>query len=329
MSNKVPSCPRCGYDLSGQVAACESADADSFPIRGVCSECGLSFWWRDVFRPDQYWLPGFIEHARLWLTLPAAWRTWSWAAVPPRFWGKIRLEHRPRLIRLALWLFLIFCVPFVLAGIPGVMCFWPRTRSQWHFVTTPLALSRPWTEHAWQAAPFGTGPIARFLSLFPSFFPAALALSISFPLMLACLRTTRAHARLSMAHLARAATYQLAWLAPFAIAKYIAIACFNVTHYAPTTARALPSGGIVFGWSPGWALTCLQLAIAIVRSANHQSPLWLGLISVWWGWWWWCTLSRGFRLDKPATGLDRRAVPSLLVAATLLVLNPQFLRDFL
>ncbi len=43
-STARPACPRCDYDLAGQVAAWTTR----CPLDGTCPECGLAFAWRDV-----------------------------------------------------------------------------------------------------------------------------------------------------------------------------------------------------------------------------------------------------------------------------------------
>ena len=39
-------CPRCGYDLSGEIATWTEA----CPVRGLCTECGLEFAWGEGIR---------------------------------------------------------------------------------------------------------------------------------------------------------------------------------------------------------------------------------------------------------------------------------------
>lgn len=94
-----PSCPRCGYDLSGAAAAWSHAESTSCPMRGTCSECGLEFAWGDllspVFRPPAW----SFEHAemrrvsRLILTMFRS-------LTPGRVFAEIRLEIPVRAGRL-------------------------------------------------------------------------------------------------------------------------------------------------------------------------------------------------------------------------------------
>ncbi len=56
-----PRCPRCGYDLSGHTESWASA----CEIEGRCSECGLAFWWSDVFAPLWVGPRWSFEHQRV------------------------------------------------------------------------------------------------------------------------------------------------------------------------------------------------------------------------------------------------------------------------
>lgn len=92
----IPECPRCGYDQSGIVAAWTEA----CPLTGTCSECGLSFSWRDVLDSRFFGPHWSFEHAarprlrQLWST---AWRTLA----PWIIWRRLGLPHKVRPLRLA------------------------------------------------------------------------------------------------------------------------------------------------------------------------------------------------------------------------------------
>jgi len=102
-------CPRCFYDLRGIVATWD----DSCPMRGVCSECGLEFAWRDVCDPLADAPLWCIEYAPHSLMRSAA-RTWraSWTG---RLWRELRLPHAVRWRRIALYLLIL--VPIMYFGI--------------------------------------------------------------------------------------------------------------------------------------------------------------------------------------------------------------------
>lgn len=104
----TPTCPRCGYDLGGAVAAWngsgkEQCEGASCPLEGVCSECGLSFAWADVMRPDRV-TPGWsFEHTPVGVGMGASlvrlFRTLIRLMRPRRLWGGMPLAvsvHRGR-----------------------------------------------------------------------------------------------------------------------------------------------------------------------------------------------------------------------------------------
>jgi hypothetical protein len=85
VTSPTPSCPRCGYDLSGAIAAWPR---DSCPVSGICSECGLRILWRDVLNPVYAANNLFFETVRrgyaraffnTWWRAIRPWRLWAWA----------------------------------------------------------------------------------------------------------------------------------------------------------------------------------------------------------------------------------------------------------
>lgn len=95
---ETPACPRCGYDQQGVI----DSWTRSCPLRGICSECGLEFAWRDLLDPRFKIKPWFFEHAlrrhvrSFMYTLWRAVRPWS-------FWRWVRLEDEISLYRLGIF----------------------------------------------------------------------------------------------------------------------------------------------------------------------------------------------------------------------------------
>ncbi len=95
-----PTCPRCAYDQSGEVAAW----TDRCPTRGTCPECGTRFFWADLFNParlDTGWL---VEHATgradAFRRTPRTLLRMLW---PPAFWRGVGVTARVRPWALAAW----------------------------------------------------------------------------------------------------------------------------------------------------------------------------------------------------------------------------------
>jgi hypothetical protein len=107
----IPECPRCGYDLSGAVAAWK----ESCPLDGTCSECGLPFAWGDVLSTRFLGPNWSYEHA----VRPSAarWLRTLWRSLLPwTLWSRLGLAHAiqlPRLAGLAFGAFLLVHVSAV------------------------------------------------------------------------------------------------------------------------------------------------------------------------------------------------------------------------
>ncbi len=129
-----PICPRCGYDLSGHVASWERA----CPVRGRCSECGLSFAWSDLFSEILIGPRWSFEHTPDGSPIAGHVRRMTASVLmvlhPGRMWRALRLEHEVRIRRLLLLglvqMVLLHAVLFLLAwGSPRAFAAW--TPSQW------------------------------------------------------------------------------------------------------------------------------------------------------------------------------------------------------
>lgn len=106
----APRCPRCGYDLSGQVATW----TDACPFEGVCTECGLTIAWSTVLG-DAAGPPRWsIEHAPARRIPVATLETAMRALRPNRLYQRLQLHHDVRPWRLAVFVVLLF-VPAWLA----------------------------------------------------------------------------------------------------------------------------------------------------------------------------------------------------------------------
>lgn len=93
-----PSCPRCGYDLTGIAKSWK----ESCPIDGICSECGLNYAWADVLNPMLTVPSWSYEHTlrrpACRKALPTIWRVLR----PWSFWSRMKLSHPIRAVRLFL-----------------------------------------------------------------------------------------------------------------------------------------------------------------------------------------------------------------------------------
>jgi hypothetical protein len=85
---RYPRCPRCGYDLTGQVASWR----ERCPMRDVCSECGGEFFSPEVMRRMEFGPMSLFEHAprlRGWAGVQAFTDTSGLVFLPRTLWRVI------------------------------------------------------------------------------------------------------------------------------------------------------------------------------------------------------------------------------------------------
>ena len=116
----IPTCYRCGYDLSGHMATWES----SCPVQGQCSECGLEFFWREILREDEQANPRHVEHCPRRAIPVAAVRTLLWCILPWVFWNRVKMHHEPRVRRMAAWLLIVLLGAQVFSGAAVALALW-------------------------------------------------------------------------------------------------------------------------------------------------------------------------------------------------------------
>lgn len=133
-------CPRCGYDLHGQVDAwhpgltapsqhVQLSSAGSVvirdqdvgakcPVEGMCSECGLTFEWVNVFFSERNFAGVFeLDRTSRWKSL----RITLWRGLfAKRLWKSLVMHHPIRLWRMAIVAATYLLVPGV---IPGLLVF--------------------------------------------------------------------------------------------------------------------------------------------------------------------------------------------------------------
>lgn len=314
-----PECPRCGYDLDGQIAAWHPAGADAdnaaCPAAGTCPECGLDFEWRYVLVEGLAAPVWFFETARV-RHVRRAIRTWLRSLNPRTFWRDVRLEVAPRLWRL-FWYVVISLIVLSLAH-PAVAII---SRAWWYFANATGAarfsgkrFATPWGEldlacrDFMQNAPFYVGAIKHLL------WPAiAVAMIFMPPFVLMCLPWTRARSKVRFAHVVRAAVYAIApvialltwsWLIGLLVAIYQQVSSnpWNSPWFGildPFT----PTGTYGFGFTMPFHWACLA----------------------WYLLYWWCVLTNGWRMDDYRKVYVAIIVPSLLLGFILLLLSPGFL----
>jgi hypothetical protein len=98
-------CPRCGYDLRGAIASWER-DGEC-PLTGICSECGLSYLWSDVFDPAREtptWCVEFVPRRRIVIASVA---TFAMSFLPWKFWSRLTVSHALHFRRLLVYVAIV------------------------------------------------------------------------------------------------------------------------------------------------------------------------------------------------------------------------------
>lgn len=202
----TPTCPRCGYDLSGLVASW----VRSCPMEATCAECGLEFDCGLALSPRLIGPPWSYEHT----PEPRSdrfWRTSLWSLLPWVIWTKLRVDHQVRAARL--WRFLwrwLAGVHFLL--LTGTAAAWmlamagrPRGLGTELWLAGESALKNPWPLLRWAVTPYAHTaifPSGAIYPLFP-FFLVTYVPTALMPAWLAILGDSFRAARVRRVHLLR------------------------------------------------------------------------------------------------------------------------------
>lgn len=325
----MPSCPRCGYDQSGEIARWDDRTLPPTP-RGTCVECGLEFEWIDVLDPDRRTLSGFFEHSRGFIHFFAsAWQTWSWTVLPWRFWSRVQMHHEVRVKRAMVWVLVLWIS--VLSPVHAAE-FAARAFQRRYVATTLNSVGTNASSSGSQSRPSNTSlwshlkplelvdlcwPLMQFndaaasqgvrqgrwnwntWAVYPPIVVRmplgiidVIVMSVGFPLMLAVLPHTRARAKIRPAHVLRATGFGMAWLGA-GIVLLTADALDNLIAEIIGRSRFVTSAPL----------------------SERFAADWLVYILVWVATWWYFALARGFKIDSPRLVWFASAIPTILLVA--------------
>ncbi|MEN0021513.1 MAG: hypothetical protein AAF747_11605 [Planctomycetota bacterium] len=289
-------CPRCGYDLGGEVAAWDRRETNDCPLRGMCSECGYEFAWRDVLNEQYRALGPFVEHARGWRSfLWRSWKTLLWVLWPPLFWKRVQMHHRVRVFTAWKWAVLVLVIGLVVGKAMQALM-WPAIESeranyqlQWTTAAgiqppalqadpTLLAFELAWPFAAlsvdgsvWSATPVYDADVAEVSGVIAT----CMGLIVSWPILMWILSESRRRAKLRFAHVLRATAYPFAWaslpLIVYGICRAWDAVQLLANPGAVARSRAPASDWAMEVFVPAWAFglarwTPLWWCSAIVRS---------------------------------------------------------------
>jgi len=209
-------CPRCGYDQAGQAARF----TDSCPLSGLCTECGLTFAWADVYFPSRT-VQNTFEHA--YRGLPRAWvRTAVECVLTPRLFTRLRMHHPLHIGRLATYGAVLCVLPSLMYLLFALINDASDVTGRWLLVDFGWRGSRPlgaalngagvFERLAAVLVPLGdrwtSRHMARLLYPIDGFVCVALWLLFT-PLCFPLLRQTLRRTRVRVAHFGRLGVYAL------------------------------------------------------------------------------------------------------------------------
>ena len=274
-------CPRCGYDMGGEVARW----AEACPLESTCPECGYAVAWRLVFGPALGVPRWSVEHPRRGL-IGGALRTFFRTLRPGRFWATLELTSHARPFRLVGYALLGFVLVTLIAGgiELGLLAWLGLLQTQMYgYWQTPR-----WVELTQQVAsplvaPFGLfewkpwGAWGGWLpELMREYLMAPLFVALC-PLVYLVLPVTLRRCRVRKTHIARA------FLLGLPAAAFVCEMLF-LSHLLIRSHSRL---------GPAWAW------LGLVYGTARSGLIWLVVLLIWQGVWWHAVNRRYLRLPNP------------------------------
>lgn len=288
-----PSCPRCGYDLTGVVESW----VEQCPVEGVCSECGLEFAWCDLLVESRRKIPWLYEHCN-GLAAGYAIEMVPRALLARRFWRKVQLHHRPNVARLILFPFVAFfvlwfgsmalgasslCVRYLLFGSKASIQSYSFEDDLGFLAFSQFGYAYEFS-YGFSESGYDIAPLFEIVSTVG--FSAGMVLSILIA------RSSRRMSKVSAAHVLRAFSYGLS----------VSILIYGLYALLWTTDRiGIDDNGSLqdeydyysWGYASVWGM------IRVI--AWHWYMNWWTMSAAPMFWlmiWWWCAFRYGFRLEQ-------------------------------
>ena len=287
MRAPVQSCPRCDYDLSGEVATWDRAGA--CPLEGTCPECGGALHWKNVLRPEDGRLIGFVEDARgVRRRFTWALRTLWWALWPWKFWTKVGDRERVSPVGWVWWVLVVIWLPRMVAGVGGtaILTVFERLQAPRAGVPIRRGPGRDWASTILGnhinvpyllSGDLGTGLFERW----PHAYRFLMLEIIAWPLAVITISEAFGRGGARSAVVVRGAVFSLV---PFA-----ALGLLSLLH----ATIQLPLALVVSAKMPAtWINECFRVISAYSRGVDDIVP-WIGV--AWVSLWWLAAISRGLK----------------------------------
>jgi hypothetical protein len=300
-----PSCPSCGYDLSGVVESWK----ESCPLEGVCSECGFELRWRGILFSGAR-VRGFYEHAK-GIAFISAWRTWLWTLLPWVFWGKMAQAQRVHLRRAVLWLAVLLLSLQLLHAVRVVA---PALGIDRGVLDIPASDDLPWIVSDAISPLRIPGQSTNEPGRWPIFVVPCLTLSVALPLMLFVLRRSLAMAGVNAKQVLRSSVFGLSWLVWLGILRLeddLSRWHYDLFFEPPPTPATLyieyfqgPTLADYVVWEHRWTTLCV--------------------IFVWIEVWWLIAIRTGLRMKRWFPAWLAITLPSLIIAILVTLQSDTF-----
>lgn len=332
-------CPRCGYDLQGQVAAwfprgdssgdlvrVEHAALDPAslpegarcPLEGTCSECGLTFEWRAIFRAELFGPAWFIETRRVgWVRafLGTAARALHVDSFFKRGRG-VSLETPAN--RRAMWSYVVAillgvpCGLWLVEFVAGMVWFavantwggpqWTRTELREQLSSVIMDVPQWILDDVMNLAVHNT----------PSWLALGGMMTLTVIGTILLLPMSRAKSRVLTSHVLRAGVYGLSWIVGVA-AIYLT---FRLGYYVSTLGEIIASAN---GTSSRALSRARDLCVGMSNLSGTLDATWINvsigrsvLIASWILVYWWYVMRRWWRMDDAPTVFIAAGVPTVL-----------------
>jgi hypothetical protein len=321
MEEREVRCPRCDYDLVGEVSRWnheEGEEGACCPWAGVCSECGLEFVWADLYRPElmrRWW---FYEN-RKGIALGAVVGTlWRAAYVLP-LWRAMRLENEVRLARAMVWVEVT--VGGAILGVAGAMVLVGLA----HRASLLQSLEDCGSVVLAVLDGSGTRDLPTWMKCVgPGF--------VMCPLVFLVLPFARAQSKVALRHVARGAAYSVAGVVA-ASAVGVVMSVVGVVIALPSTMRGRwrePDVSFMLkfsGFNPLGGLFDMQAGRGSWRNTFDPGGwLMLLLMGAWLGAYWLVALRTGFRMKDWLAVWASMMACWVVLAVLLLMFDESFLR---
>ncbi len=321
MEDREVRCPRCDYDLVGEVSRWnheEGEEGACCPWKGTCSECGLEFVWGDLYRPElthRWW---FYENRR-GIALGAVVGTlWRAAGVLP-LWRAMRLENEVRLGRAMVWVELT--VGAAILGVAGAMVLVGLANG----ASLLGSLGDCGTVVVAFFDGSGRGELPMWLKgVGPGF--------VMCPLVFLVLPFARAQSKVAMRHVARGAAYSVAGVVA-ASAVGVVMSVVGVVIALPSTMRGRwrePDVSFMLkfsGFNPLGGLFDMQAGRGSWRGGLDPGGwVMLVLMGAWLGAYWLVALRTGFRMKDWFAVWASMMACWVVLSVLLLMFDESFLR---